>query len=218
MAKASDVPTIEPVVAHSQVPAGVLGPDPVRIEVRCFLVVGLDGVVIVDTGVPGTADEIESGLARIGAHWSDVTNLVLTHAHFDHVGGLGEVVERAPHAQVWAGKRDVAAIPALGDRALRPLVEGDRLGDLLVLETPGHTPGHISLFHEAASLVLVGDLVGALDGGLSFGPPAFTADAALSRTSLARVEGIGAERLLFSHGPEILDPNGAVRELLRSVF
>ncbi len=194
--------------------AGVLGPEPVTIEVRCFVVPGADGIVVVDTGIPGTVEAIEAALERVGARWSDVTDIVLTHAHFDHVGGLAEAVVRAPEATLLAGALDLPDIRLDGDRAIRPLVEGDRVRDLLVLDTPGHTPGHISLLHEAASLALIGDLVGSVDGKLSFGPPAFTADAARSRASLERVVGLGVERLVFSHGAEVSDPNRAVADLL----
>ena len=197
-------------------PAGVLGPEPVTIEVRCFVVPGANGVVVVDTGIPGTAGAIEAALDRVGARWSDVTDIVLTHAHFDHAGGLSEAVIRAPQATLRAGALDLPDIRLDGDRAIRPLVEGDRVRDLLVLDTPGHTPGHISLFHDAASLVLIGDLVGSVDGKLLFGPPAFTADAGRSRASLERVVGLGVERLVFSHGAEVTDPNGAVADLLRA--
>jgi glyoxylase-like metal-dependent hydrolase (beta-lactamase superfamily II) len=198
------------------VPAGVLGPEAVTIEVRCFVVPGANGIVVVDTGIPGTAGAIEAALDRVGARWSDVTDIVLTHAHFDHAGGLSEAVIRAPQATLRAGALDLPDIRLDGDRAIRPLVEGDRVRDLLVLDTPGHTPGHISLVHEAASLVLIGDLVGSIDGKLSFGPPAFTADAARSHAALRRVAGLGIERLVFSHGAEVSDPNGAVEELLRT--
>ncbi|HEY6569202.1 MAG TPA: hypothetical protein VIZ22_02880, partial [Candidatus Limnocylindrales bacterium] len=66
------------------------------------------------------------------------------------------------------------------------------------------------------SVVILGDLVGSVDGALSFGPPAFTADPDRSRKSLERVAGIGVARLLFSHGPEVSDPNERVVGLLAS--
>ncbi len=154
--------------------------------------------------------------AGIGATWSDVTDIVVTHAHFDHVGGLADVVARSTRATLWAGALDVAAVSVDDGIVIRPLVEGDRVGGLDVLETPGHTPGHISLLHEAGSLVFVGDLVGTVDGELTFGPPAFTADAGRSRTSLERVAGLAVDRLLFSHGPEVSDPNARVLALLGS--
>ena len=80
---------------------------------------------------------------------------------------------------------------------MEPLTEGDRVRDLLVLDTPGHTSGHISLLHEATSALLIGGLIGSVDGVLSAGPEEFTADPGRSRESLARVAGMHAERILF---------------------
>ncbi len=88
-------PTIEPVVIQAQMPAGVVGPEPETLEVRSFVVACTDGIVVVDVGLPGTLGAIGSALDRIGAGWSDVTDVVLTHSHFDHVGGLAETaIER----------------------------------------------------------------------------------------------------------------------------
>jgi glyoxylase-like metal-dependent hydrolase (beta-lactamase superfamily II) len=205
---------IEPVVTQLQVPPGMLGPDPVSIEVRCFVVVGTGGVVLVDTGPPGSGEAIGKAIARVGATWSDVTDIVLTHRHFDHAGGLAESAELAPGAAVWAGADDAREIPFEGRRAVRPLADGDLVGDLRVLHTPGHTPGHVSLLHGAASLLLIGDLVGSMDGGLLFGPSAFTADSALSRQSLRRMVDLQTDRILFSHGEEVPNAATAIRQLL----
>jgi glyoxylase-like metal-dependent hydrolase (beta-lactamase superfamily II) len=205
---------VEAVVIEAQMPPGVLGPDAATLDVRCFLVAGANGIVLVDAGLPGTAGMIEAALGRIGGRWSDVTDIVLTHAHFDHVGGLAEARDRSRRATVWAGALDVASVNDGG--VIRPLGEGDRVGELLVLDSPGHTPGHISLLHEAGSLVLIGDLLGSVDDTVSFGPPAFTADPVRSRASLERVLGLGVDRLLFSHGPELPGSSELARDLVGS--
>jgi len=207
-------PMVEPVVTQVQVPPGMLGPEPVSFEVRCFVVANAGGVVLVDTCTPGSSEAIGAALARVGAAWSDVTDVVLTHSHFDHTGGLTESAELASGATVWAGAPDAPEIPTFGSRALRSLTEGDRVGDMLVFETPGHTPGHISLLHETAAIMLIGDLVGSMDGALTFGPSAFTADPALSRESLRRIVDLQTDRVLFSHGGEVSDPGAAIRQLL----
>ena len=204
-----------PVITHVEVPPGMLGPDPVRIEVRCFIVPGRDGVVLVDVGPPSAGSEIEGALGQIGATWSDVCDIVLTHAHFDHVGGLAEVTERAPQAVVRGGAADLSEIRLEG-RAVEPLDETDRVRDLVVLETPGHAPGHLSLLDEANSLILVGDAVGNVGDGLSFGPPAFTADQGQARASLERLASLDVERFVFSHGAEVNDPRAAIAHLLGS--
>ena len=205
--------SVEPVVTRVLVPPGVLGPDPVGFEVRSFVIAGPGGVVLVDTCAPGSGEEIGKALMRVGAEWSDVTDIVLTHHHLDHVGGLAESKRRAPGAVVWAGSQDAPEISIAGG-LVQPVNEGDRVGDLSVLHTPGHTAGHISLLHEATSLLFAGDLVGSMDGGLTFGPPAFTADADLSRLSLRRVLGLAPARILFSHGAEVADPGAGIRDLL----
>ena len=61
---------------------------------------------------------------------------------------------------------------------------------------------------------MIGDLVGSIEGVLAFGPPQFTADPALNDHSLARVVGLNVDRILFSHGDEVQDPNAAIRDLL----
>jgi glyoxylase-like metal-dependent hydrolase (beta-lactamase superfamily II) len=205
---------VEPVVTQLQVPPGMLGPNPVTIEVRCFVVVGTGGVVLVDTGPPGAGEAIGSAIARVGATWSDVTDIVLTHRHFDHVGGLAESAELASGAAVWAGADDAREIQFEGRRTVRPLEDGDVVGDLRVLHTPGHTPGHLSLLLETASLLVIGDLVGSTDGALDFGPSAFTADSALSRQSLRRMVDLQTDRILFSHGEEVPNAGAAIRQLL----
>jgi glyoxylase-like metal-dependent hydrolase (beta-lactamase superfamily II) len=205
---------VEPVVTQVQVPAGMLGPDPVSFEVRCFVVADAGVVVLVDTCTPGSSEAIGAALARVGAAWSDVTDVVLTHSHFDHTGGLTESAELASEATIWAGAQDAPAIPTIGSRSVQPLAEGDRVGNLRVLHTPGHTPGHVSLLHDGASILFIGDLVGSAEGALSFGPSAFTADPALSRQSLRRIVDLQTDRVLFSHGGEVSDPGAAIRQLL----
>ena len=206
-------PQIEPVIARVQVPPGMLGPHAVTFEVRCFVVAGPSGVVIVDTGPPGSVGLIGEALARVGAAWSDVTDIVLTHRHFDHVGGLSETAGVASGATLWAGADDAAEIPAAGGR-LRPLADGQKVGDLQILDTPGHTPGHVSLLHEDGGILLIGDLVGSVEGALAFGPASFTADPALNRRSLQRVADLRPARILYSHGGEVPDPGRAIRQLL----
>jgi glyoxylase-like metal-dependent hydrolase (beta-lactamase superfamily II) len=205
---------VEPVVTQVQVPPGMLGPEPVSFEVRCFVVADAGGVVLIDTCTPGSIEAIGAALAKVGAAWSDVTDVVLTHSHFDHTGGLPESAELASGATVWAGAQDAPEIPTVGGRAVRPLAESDRVGNLRVLHTPGHTPGHVSLLHEGASILFIGDLVGSADGALSFGPSAFTADPALSRQSMQRIVDLQPDRILFSHGGEVSDPGAAISQLL----
>ena len=194
------------------IPAGLLGAAPVPSDVRCFLVPHGGGVVLVDTGVPGSEAALAAALGDLGACWGDVTDVVLTHAHFDHTGGLPKVLTAAPDARVWAGAADVLAIDS-GGRVVVALKDGDRIRTLTVVATPGHTAGHLSLLDEAASLLLVGDLVGVIDGVVTRAPAVFTADARAAEESLRRVAALDISRVLFSHGAERGDGPMAIRTL-----
>ena len=77
--------------------------DGMTFDVRCYLLPHATGVLLIDTGLPGTVESIGEGLERLGANWGDVTDIVLTHKHFDHVAGLAEVVGRVGAPAVWAG-------------------------------------------------------------------------------------------------------------------
>ena len=204
--------SVFPVVLDLQVPAGILGPDPVTSHVHCFLVPHESGVLLVDTGTPGSDTALAAALAQIGASWSDVTDVVLTHAHFDHTGGLAAVLAAAPSARVWTGEQDIPAVDA-GGHAVLALRDGDHIRTLTALATPGHTPGHVSLLDDAASLLLVGDLVGVMGGTLSRAPGVFTADAAAAEESLHRVGALKLSRVLFSHGAELADGPVALKAL-----
>jgi glyoxylase-like metal-dependent hydrolase (beta-lactamase superfamily II) len=112
--------TTHPVVIDMHIPAGMLGPDPVDMDVRCFVVPHGSGVVLVDTGVEPDRGRIAAGLAAAGAAWADVSDVVLTHNHPDHVGGLAEVRRRARQATVWGGadECDGGGGPLAGLRSL----------------------------------------------------------------------------------------------------
>lgn len=60
---------------------------------NCFLIKGDKGHVLVDAGVPGSGTKILSVLARNGVNPSEIKLIVVTHAHLDHFGGVGELKE-----------------------------------------------------------------------------------------------------------------------------
>jgi glyoxylase-like metal-dependent hydrolase (beta-lactamase superfamily II) len=86
---------VEPVVQELRVPAGIAGPADLTFDVRCFLVAHPAGLVLIDTGPAGSADAIGAALDRVRADRDDVTDIVLSHLHPDHVGGLDEVASGA---------------------------------------------------------------------------------------------------------------------------
>lgn len=206
---------VEPIVMDVHLPPGIGGPEPLDFDVRCFLVTHASGVVLVDAGMAGSQDAIAAGLERVGAGWNDVTDVVLTHGHEDHVGGLADVIANSNRPPVWACVADHQAIPCYEE--LRDLVDGGRVRDLRVLQTPGHTRGHCSLVLEEESTLFAGDIVGTIAGNLTRGPARFTDDAEEAERSLRRVADLEFDRFLYGHGAEIEDPLAELRNLVHAV-
>lgn len=193
---------------HEQIPAGMVGPDAVDLDVRAFLVGRPGGLLLIDTGMSADAHAIGDALGSVGADWGDLEGVVLTHAHPDHVGGLATVRARAPRATVWASPLDSY------DGDISPVGEGDHVAGVRVVATPGHTPGHLALLDEDEGTLFTGDAIGSVDGRLDGGPPMFTADHDQARASLARLLAPGIGRWMFAHGPELPDTEAQLGALL----
>ncbi len=125
---------------------------------------------VVDPG--GHVGAILSALQR---HELECKLIINTHAHFDHVGGNAELKKRTG-AEIYIHPLEAPALKSLSRQGLlfgmrvedspppdKLIGEGDKLPvgklELLVLETPGHSPGSVSLVLEGEGLILVGDLV-----------------------------------------------------------
>ena len=156
---------------------------------------------IVDTGVGGSADAIETSLTGIGLDWSAVGHLILTHHHGDHVGSAADIMDRAPDAVGYAGAEDIAAITV--PRVLTAVADGEEVFGLRVITTPGHTPGSISVLDPVGGLLVAGDAL-RTDGGRPTLPGAdFTEDMALAKQSIVKLGGLAFETLLVGHGDPI---------------
>jgi len=130
-------------------------------QTRLFLCLKDNFGVLVHDPASGTtaavdapdAAPVEAALAATG--WR-LTDILVTHHHHDHTGGIEELKQRH-RCRVVAPDAEADGIPEV-DETVR---EGDevRVGALTarVIETPGHTAGHISYFFPADKLAFVGD-------------------------------------------------------------
>ncbi len=132
------------------------------LESNCYLLKSKGEAVLIDPGweLPGLADEL--GGARL-------KYIIATHAHLDHIFAAPQV-KQACGGEFCLGKDDMVCLEGLADQAAHigypepqaikvewQLAAGDELAfgeeKLKVLETPGHTPGHISLLGSAGAFV-----------------------------------------------------------------
>ena len=199
--------TIVGIPMEHVIPAGILGPDPMTVNVRAYLVPHETGLTLVDTGLDPGGDALDLALADAGASWTDVSDVVITHAHPDHVGALDHVRVAAPKARVHAN-------PAERIAGTLPLSDGDTVNSLRAIATPGHTEGHLSLIDESQAALLVGDCLGVVDGQLVRAPAQFTADREQAEESLHRLLSLGGSRMLFAHGEELSEPWADLEVLL----
>jgi glyoxylase-like metal-dependent hydrolase (beta-lactamase superfamily II) len=199
--------TIIAIPMEHVIPAGILGPDPMTVNVRAYLVPHETGLTLVDTGLEPGGDALDLALADAGASWTDVSDVVITHAHPDHVGALDHVRVAAPKARVHAN-------PAERMAGTLPLSDGDTVNSLRAIATPGHTEGHLSLIDESQSALLVGDCLGVVDGQLVRAPAQFTADGEQAEQSLHHLRSLRGSRMLFAHGHELTQPWAALDALL----
>lgn len=124
--------------------------------------------IVIDPG-----DDVEEILHILERHGLRLTTIVVTHAHIDHIGGA-QKLKQATGAVVYMSERDNTLYEHLDIQAAwlgvptperaqidMPAREGDRLragaASLLVLSTPGHTPGSISLWIPEEKKLIAGD-------------------------------------------------------------
>lgn len=104
-------------------------------------------------------------LKALDARGWQLTDLLVTHHHFDHVDGIPALRERFPQLRMTAPAKDKARIPG----ADLYVDEGDEVpvGNrrAKVIETPGHTTGHIVYWFENDDLLFAGDTLFALGCG-----------------------------------------------------
>lgn len=184
-------------------------------------------LILVDAGTRYSAKRILRGL-----HGIPLAALMLTHGHPDHQGA-GAPVCQLRDIPLWCGAGDADAVESgqidalVRDRGRnrrlarflagpahpveRRLREGDRVGEFVVLETPGVSPGHISLWREADRVLIAGDVAANEHPvlgrpGLHGRPSRFAADPARTRASLLRLAQLDPEVVVFGHGPPLRDP------------
>jgi hydroxyacylglutathione hydrolase len=211
------------------------------VNANVYLVLDRSKLMLIDTGMPGSFRRIIDYVNRINRKPSEITTIVLTHCHVDDTGSAQQLKELT-NAKVAAHQEDAQFVSgekaqpspsgALGSlfrtlssffkpKPVRPdivLNEGDRVGKLIVVHTPGDTPGSISLYDSERKLIFVGDTMRYANGKISGPPKRFTPDINRAIQSIAKISQPEFDTMLSGHG-DTLKPNAsyAVKEFYRSL-
>jgi glyoxylase-like metal-dependent hydrolase (beta-lactamase superfamily II) len=201
--------------------------------VNMYLVREEDGFTLIDTALESCAEPIIQAAQRLG---SPIMRIVLTHAHDDHAGALDKLHELLPEAEVAILAREARFLS--GDMRLdadepedklrggwhihktkpsRLLSEGDHIGSLEVVASPGHTPGHASFLDTRDGTLIAGDAFQTLGGvavsGMMtlFPLPAFsTWHKPTCLKSARKLRTLNPSRLAVGHGRVLEQPLAAM--------
>ena len=204
-----------------------------------------NGNMLVDAGLPDQAEAIGVALLEGGIGVRDLKRIIFTHQDLDHVGS-GAALVRQSGARVLAHPADAPHIDG-SLRLLKPsaemleqrpqmreilerlepvgvdehLEDGARLeiaGGIRVIFTPGHTPGHLSLYLERSKVLIAGDALRAERGYLEGPNPSMTLEMGTALQSLRRLAGLEIDTIVCYHGGVVSeDANGQLRRVIQEV-
>lgn len=195
-----------------------------RNSINCYVAEGF----LIDAGIRRSAKRIINSISGKGVHTH-----VLTHAHADHQGSSKAVCEEL-HIPLWCSEQERPQAESgdatreytsqqhlvtrfqrtywagQGCRVDKTLREGDRLGDFTVIETPGHSSGHLSFFRESDGVLMVGDVATNMNlittlPGLHLPPDLFTLDKEENIRSIRKLASLKPRVLCFGHGPVLVN-------------
>jgi glyoxylase-like metal-dependent hydrolase (beta-lactamase superfamily II) len=196
-----------------------------------FLVITAEGSAIVDTGLPGSEKKIVEYCKSVGVEPEKITYIILTHPDIDHSGSVAKLKGLLMDAKVAIHEADAPRLS--GEKKLKEvkgamgvlfgvmgpvmrftpfppdimLKDSDKLLDLAVVYTPGHTEGSICLYREN-SAIFVGDALRTDSAGkLRLPPGPMTADMDQAKESIKKISVLNYALLLPGHGAPIT--NGA---------
>jgi glyoxylase-like metal-dependent hydrolase (beta-lactamase superfamily II) len=208
---------------------------------NCYIIVG-DGLVLIDTGLPGNAKKIlEYVHNTLGGIPSDIETIILTHYHLDHTGNAYEIwditgAKVAIHADDADYVEGIKPMPVPAGfigvfyrmfrfffkfKPIQPdilLHDNDQIAGLTCIHAPGHTPGSICLYDPKFRILFTGDALGFYHGKVEGPRPRFTPAMDLAKESIKKIATLDFDILLSGHGVPLMSASSEkVREYAKSM-
>jgi glyoxylase-like metal-dependent hydrolase (beta-lactamase superfamily II) len=207
-----------------------------------------DNVILIDAGLPGQLPLFREAIEKLGLSFNRLTKIIITHLDIDHIGGLAEIVNAVTHNvdvlahelekpyiqgdevfvknsqknAAQSGDRPTPAFPPFPRTKVTRLVsDGEELpicGGITVIHTPGHTLGHLCLFHTRSKTLIAGDALNNVGGGRLTGPnPLYTHDLIMATESLKKLSHYDIQTVICYHGGVYAnDANRHISEIANS--
>jgi len=209
--------------------------------VNCFLVREDDGLTLIDTSVAGSAPSVCKAAQSLGA---PIRRILLTHAHIDHVGSLDALVSEYQGMEFAIGQREsrlllkdfsldagetgkrLMGFPGVKSQPARLLNDGDCIGSLQAIFSPGHTPGHFAFLDMRDGSLIAGDAFTTQTRVLAAGtfkllfpfPALFSWNREVAAESARKLRGLKPERLAVGHGKTVESPLAAIDQAIELAF
>ncbi len=179
-----------------------------------YLLIDGGGLTLVDTGFPNSTKDILGYIHKINQQPSNISRILLTHCHVDHVGSAQEL-KQLTKAKVGVHQEDAdfvaglktlprpkgasntSFIPVQPDIVLK---ENDKVSNLTVVHTPGHTPGSIALYDPMRKILFVGDTLRFIKGEIIGPSEQFTSDMHQAMRSIEKISRLDFDVMLSGHG------------------
>ena len=173
--------------------------------------------VLIDTGFPGQIEDLRVAMEKVGVSFDKLKVIILTHQDIDHIGSLPEILQEfGSNIKVYAHELDKPYIqgdlPLLKDGHIEnppkgkvndTLIDDQELsycGGIRVIYTPGHTPGHISLYLKQSKTLIAGDSMYSVNGIIGGIHAPTVLDIKEARLSLKKYLDLDIESVVCYHG------------------
>ena len=205
--------------------------------INCFLVREDEGLTLVDTSFAGAAPAILRAARTLGA---PIRRIILTHAHIDHVGSADILIRELPEIEFVVGEREsrllgrdfsldageigkrLLGFPGIKSQPTRVLMDGDPVGSLQAISSPGHTPGHMAYLDVRDGSLIAGDTFTTQMGVIAAGvfkfyfpfPALFSWNRVVAANSARKLRYLKPTRLAVGHGKTVESPLEAMDQAI----